>query len=199
MQFAAEDGDTFGEADDAGTAATGSCGNCMPPRPSSRTSTRSIPSPYVRTTVASVASAALRRSSTGGLKFTSPSVRSGRDHGIGRSAAPVTNGPAAPSSRSGPVHPSDGEEEASDACGSGEQEESTGALPANWHLLPWFPHPGGLARTAAAARVADAFAERHGLALPRFALTQGRLHSLESTSWMRPPGPGETSATIGFG
>lgn len=85
--------------------------------------------------------------------------------------------PAVPESRRNPLAPS----------------------PPNWPLRPWFPHPGELARTAAAARVVDAFAERHGLALPRFALTQGRLHSLESTSWMRPPGPGETSATIGFG
>ncbi|MFE0172266.1 SMI1/KNR4 family protein [Streptomyces sp. NPDC059002] len=81
----------------------------------------------------------------------------------------------------------------------GAVEETTGTLPAE--LAPsalGFTTPGADSRTAAEERVLDAIAERYGLTLPRLALTEGRLHSFESASWIRPPGPDETYLTIGF-
>ncbi len=75
---------------------------------------------------------------------------------------------------------------------AGAVAEVTGALPAE--LVPHalgFTNPGEQAQRAAAARALDVVAGRHGLTLPRLALTQGRLHSFESVSWSRPPGPGD--------
>ncbi|MFI9832313.1 SMI1/KNR4 family protein [Streptomyces sp. NPDC051913] len=43
----------------------------------------------------------------------------------------------------------------------------------------------------------DAVAAEFGVRLPRFALTQGRLHTVRTRSWRRPPGPGEGYVTIG--
>jgi hypothetical protein len=79
-------------------------------------------------------------------------------------------------------------------------EDSSGAVPAE--LAPaslGFDTPGTAAQAAAAARALDAIAGRYGVALPRLALTEGRLHSFESMSWIRPPGPGETYMTITLG
>ncbi|MFF7474901.1 SMI1/KNR4 family protein [Streptomyces sp. NPDC008092] len=45
-------------------------------------------------------------------------------------------------------------------------------------------------------RVLEALATEFGVRLPRFALTQGRLHTLRTRPWNRAPGPGETYLTI---
>ncbi|MGW5867210.1 SMI1/KNR4 family protein [Streptomyces sp. NPDC055239] len=79
-------------------------------------------------------------------------------------------------------------------------EDSSGAVPAE--LAPaslGFDTPSTTAQTAATARALDAIADRYGVALPRLALTEGRLHSFESMSWIRPPGPGEAYMTITLG
>ncbi|MFD7535556.1 SMI1/KNR4 family protein [Streptomyces sp. NPDC059819] len=83
---------------------------------------------------------------------------------------------------------------------AGAVEEITGALPAELapHALG-FTTPGEQPQRAAAARALDAVAERHGLTLPRLALTQGRLHSFESVSWSRPPDPGDFHWTAAIG
>ncbi|MEU6765060.1 SMI1/KNR4 family protein [Streptomyces sp. NPDC046853] len=79
-------------------------------------------------------------------------------------------------------------------------EHSSGSLPAE--LTPTalgFDMPGTAARAAATARALEAITGRYGVSLPRRALTEGRLHSFESASWIRPPGPGETYMTITIG
>ncbi|MCX4719065.1 SMI1/KNR4 family protein [Streptomyces virginiae] len=79
-------------------------------------------------------------------------------------------------------------------------EPSIGAVPPG--LAPpalGFDAPGADGQAAAAARALDAIARLHGVTLPRLALTEGRLHTFESLSWSRPPGPGETYTTISFG
>ncbi|MFJ2864230.1 SMI1/KNR4 family protein [Kitasatospora sp. NPDC087314] len=48
-------------------------------------------------------------------------------------------------------------------------------------------------------RALAAIAVEFGVSLPRFALTEGRLHTFTTCSWTRPPGPGETYAVISFG
>lgn len=79
-------------------------------------------------------------------------------------------------------------------------EDSSGDLPAELAPGPLgFDSPGTAAHTAAAARALDAIADRYGVALPRLALTKGRLHSFESMSWIRPPGPGEPYVIMGIG
>ncbi|MEV0281130.1 SMI1/KNR4 family protein [Streptomyces sp. NPDC050610] len=77
-----------------------------------------------------------------------------------------------------------------DVCGAVPPELAPAAL--------GFDTPGTAAQAEAAVRALDAIADRYGVALPRFAITEGRLHSFESTSWIRPPGPGEPYASIGF-
>ncbi|MEV0532912.1 SMI1/KNR4 family protein [Kitasatospora sp. NPDC050463] len=49
-------------------------------------------------------------------------------------------------------------------------------------------------------RALAAVAAEFGVSLPRFALTEGRLHTFTTRSWTRPPGPGETYvvATVGL-
>ncbi|MCZ4119788.1 SMI1/KNR4 family protein [Streptomyces sp. H39-S7] len=79
-------------------------------------------------------------------------------------------------------------------------EDTTGNVPAE--LTPTalgFETRDAAAQTAAAARALDAIAELYGVTLPRLALTEGRLHSFETVSWIRPPGPGDTYMTITVG
>ncbi|WP_329166381.1 SMI1/KNR4 family protein [Streptomyces sp. NBC_01267] len=45
----------------------------------------------------------------------------------------------------------------------------------------------------------EAIATEFGVSLPRFALTHGRLHTFQTCSWTRPPGPGETYMTVTLG
>ncbi|MFE0626777.1 SMI1/KNR4 family protein [Streptomyces sp. NPDC058864] len=45
-------------------------------------------------------------------------------------------------------------------------------------------------------RALQALAAEFGVRLPRFALTRGRLHTLRTRSWSRPPGPGEAYVTV---
>lgn len=47
-------------------------------------------------------------------------------------------------------------------------------------------------------RVLAALATEFGVRLPRFALTQGRLHTLRTRPWNRAPGPGEPYLTVRF-
>jgi hypothetical protein len=79
---------------------------------------------------------------------------------------------------------------------AGTIEATAGAVPAG--LAPpalGFDAPGTDGQATAAARALDAIARLHGVTLPRLALTEGRLHTFESLSWSRPPGPGETYTT----
>ncbi|MFE2373454.1 hypothetical protein [Streptomyces sp. NPDC059398] len=55
------------------------------------------------------------------------------------------------------------------------------------------------AQWGAQGRELDAIADLYGVALPRLALTEGRLHSFETVSRIRPPGPGEAHMTITMG
>ncbi|MGC0417218.1 hypothetical protein [Embleya sp. AB8] len=48
-------------------------------------------------------------------------------------------------------------------------------------------------------RALEAITAEFGVTLPRFALTQGRLHTLHTRSWTRPPGPGESYMVISLG
>ncbi|MFB6517156.1 SMI1/KNR4 family protein [Streptomyces sp. NPDC056401] len=82
----------------------------------------------------------------------------------------------------------------------GTLESAAGSVPAE--LIPpalGFDAPDADGQAAAAARALDAVARLHGVTVPRLALTEGRLHTFESLSWSRPPGPGETYTTISFG
>ncbi|WP_240137036.1 SMI1/KNR4 family protein [Streptomyces sp. MUM 178J] len=45
----------------------------------------------------------------------------------------------------------------------------------------------------------EAIAAEFGVSLPRFALTEGRLHGFTTRSWTRQPGPGEAYVVMGFG
>ncbi|MGW1622700.1 SMI1/KNR4 family protein [Streptomyces sp. NPDC002172] len=45
-------------------------------------------------------------------------------------------------------------------------------------------------------RVLEALGTEFGVRLPRFALTQGRLHALRTRPWNRAPGPGESYMTV---
>ncbi|MFJ2775866.1 SMI1/KNR4 family protein [Kitasatospora sp. NPDC087315] len=58
------------------------------------------------------------------------------------------------------------------------------------HVLPEQDDRRGDRRAERAALTA--IAAEFGVALPRFALTEGRLHSFTTRSWTRPPGPGES-------
>ncbi|MFD3873971.1 SMI1/KNR4 family protein [Streptomyces sp. NPDC058623] len=82
----------------------------------------------------------------------------------------------------------------------GTVEATTGAVPAELAAPALgFDCPDSDSQAAAAARALDAIARLHGVTLPRLALTEGRLHTFESLSWSRPPGPGETYTTITIG
>ncbi|MFI5801797.1 SMI1/KNR4 family protein [Streptomyces sp. NPDC051561] len=59
--------------------------------------------------------------------------------------------------------------------------------------------PAAVAHAVATLRALDALAERYGVGLPRHALTEGRLHSFESVSWVREPRPGDSWVTLSFG
>ncbi|MFF7988794.1 SMI1/KNR4 family protein [Kitasatospora xanthocidica] len=48
-------------------------------------------------------------------------------------------------------------------------------------------------------RALTAIAAEFGVGLPRFAVTEGRLHTFTTRSWTRPPGPGETYAVLTLG
>ncbi|WP_406192397.1 SMI1/KNR4 family protein [Kitasatospora sp. NBC_01560] len=82
----------------------------------------------------------------------------------------------------------------------GTLEATSGAVPAE--LAPpalGFDGPDTEGQAEAAARALDAIAHLHGVTVPRLALAEGRLHTFESLSWSRPPGPGETYTTISIG
>ncbi|MFI1379485.1 SMI1/KNR4 family protein [Embleya sp. NPDC020886] len=53
------------------------------------------------------------------------------------------------------------------------------------------PRAGELFSASGHRRALAAVTAEFGVALPRFALTRGRLHTLTTASWTRPPGPGE--------
>ncbi|MFJ8476412.1 SMI1/KNR4 family protein [Kitasatospora sp. NPDC094011] len=62
------------------------------------------------------------------------------------------------------------------------------------------PVPGeGAPDRTGERRALTAIAAEFGVGLPRFAITEGRLHTFTTRSWTRPPGPGETYAIFTFG
>ncbi|MER6556672.1 SMI1/KNR4 family protein [Streptomyces sp. NPDC001027] len=67
-----------------------------------------------------------------------------------------------------------------------------GALDPDHLFSPDEPHDERLGEH----RALQALAAEIGIRLPRFALIRGRLHTLRTLSWSRPPGPGETYVTL---
>ncbi|MFF2406007.1 SMI1/KNR4 family protein [Streptomyces sp. NPDC058092] len=56
--------------------------------------------------------------------------------------------------------------------------------------------PAPLGALSSGGPALDAIAAVYGVSLPRFALRVGGLHAVAAKSWIRPPGPGEGSATF---
>ncbi|MFE0176003.1 SMI1/KNR4 family protein [Streptomyces sp. NPDC059002] len=79
----------------------------------------------------------------------------------------------------------------------GSRREQTGTLPAALSPDHLFPNPEGPAADRSDERGAlDAIAATFGVSLPQFALDEGRLPTLPTRPWIRPPGPGEPYATV---
>ncbi|WP_066927574.1 SMI1/KNR4 family protein [Streptomyces sp. NBRC 110611] len=77
------------------------------------------------------------------------------------------------------------------------ERHQTGPLPAALSPDHLFPDPAGpAADLSEAGRALDAIAAAFRVSLPQFALDHGRLPILPTQPWIRPPGPGETYATI---
>ncbi|MFJ2773897.1 SMI1/KNR4 family protein [Streptomyces sp. NPDC087300] len=82
----------------------------------------------------------------------------------------------------------------------GPRRDRSGTLPAALSPDLLFPDPAGPAADRAdEARALHATAETFGVSLPRFALDDGRLPTVLTRPWIRPPGPGEAYATMGWG
>ncbi|MFG2440723.1 SMI1/KNR4 family protein [Streptomyces sp. NPDC048508] len=80
---------------------------------------------------------------------------------------------------------------------AGTQEATVGDVPAELTSPALgFDAPDADGQAAAAALALDAITLLYDVTLPRLALTEGRLHTFESLSWTRPPGPGETYTTV---
>ncbi|MFE4513559.1 SMI1/KNR4 family protein [Kitasatospora sp. NPDC056783] len=73
-----------------------------------------------------------------------------------------------------------------------------GLDPDTLFAAPAVPDEGAPDRTGE-RRALTAIAAEFGVSLPRFAITEGRLHSFTTRSWTRPPGPGETYTVITVG
>ncbi|MFI2608524.1 SMI1/KNR4 family protein [Kitasatospora sp. NPDC018619] len=63
---------------------------------------------------------------------------------------------------------------------------------------PAVPGEGAPDRTGE-RRALAAIAAEFGVSLPRFAITEGRLHTFTTRSWTRPPGPDETYVVVAWG
>ena len=74
-----------------------------------------------------------------------------------------------------------------------------GAVPGAFDPDRLFPGTEPLSGRLGERRTLEALAAEFGVRLPRFALTQGRLHTFTTRSWTRPPAPGEGYAVIGTG
>ncbi|MFF7639801.1 SMI1/KNR4 family protein [Streptomyces canus] len=74
-----------------------------------------------------------------------------------------------------------------------------GTVPAALAPDRLFPQDEPLTQRLGERRTLGVLAAEFGVRLPRFALTQGRLHTFTTRSWTRPPGPGETYAVIRMG
>ncbi|MEU6379123.1 SMI1/KNR4 family protein [Streptomyces sp. NPDC046909] len=75
--------------------------------------------------------------------------------------------------------------------------DSRGAVPSRLDPHRLFPPDEPRDQRRGERRALEAIGAELGVALPRFALTQGRLHTLRTRSWRRPPGPGEGYVTVG--
>lgn len=74
-----------------------------------------------------------------------------------------------------------------------------GSIPAFLDPGGLFPQPDPLSDRLGERRALAALADAFDVGLPRFALSQGRLHHCTTRSWTRPPGPGESYVVIGMG
>lgn len=83
----------------------------------------------------------------------------------------------------------DGTREYAFTCTDGEIRR-TGDIPRALDPDRFFAVPG--AGAAAERPLLEAVAEHFGVRLPRHALLNGRLHTVTTRSWTRPPGDGET-------
>jgi hypothetical protein len=75
--------------------------------------------------------------------------------------------------------------------------DSRGAVPSTMDPHRLFPRDEPRDQRLGERRALEAMGAEFGVGLPRFALTQGRLHTLRTRSWRRPPGPGEGYVTVG--
>ncbi|MFF9645535.1 SMI1/KNR4 family protein [Kitasatospora aureofaciens] len=73
-----------------------------------------------------------------------------------------------------------------------------GLDPDTLFAAPAAPGEGALDRTGE-RRALTAIAAEFGVSLPRFAITEGRLHTFTTRSWTRPPGPDETYVVVTSG
>jgi hypothetical protein len=71
-----------------------------------------------------------------------------------------------------------------------------GAVPEALDPDRLFGEDGADAGRLGERRALEALATEFGVRLPRFALTRGRLHTLRTRPWNRPPRPGERYATL---
>jgi hypothetical protein len=79
----------------------------------------------------------------------------------------------------------------------GAERHQTGTLPTALSPDDLFPDPAGpVTDRSDEGRALDAIAARFGVSLPQFALDHGRLPTLPTQPWIRPPGPGEAYATV---
>ncbi|MBE8474957.1 SMI1/KNR4 family protein [Streptomyces justiciae] len=76
--------------------------------------------------------------------------------------------------------------------------DSRGAVPGALDPHRLFPADEPRDQRLGERRALESVAAEFGVHLPRFALTQGRLHTLRTRSWRRAPGPGEGYVTVGI-
>ncbi|MER5431230.1 SMI1/KNR4 family protein [Streptomyces sp. NPDC002588] len=141
-------------------------------------------------------------------RFVSPAVAASRGGAEAGRAVVVWSADASRPGPWGVFHLSvaqDGEEryaftarwKSGDGAGEGGREELTidrrGDIPGSLDPERFFGSDG-----TGEAGVLDAVAAEFGVGLPRFALTEGRAHTLITRSWTRPPQPGETYAVLRF-
>ncbi|MEU9451656.1 SMI1/KNR4 family protein [Streptomyces sp. NPDC048277] len=133
--------------------------------------------------------------SPGGQRFVSPGLAASR----GTRTVTVWSEPSR-AHRPGVFHLSvaeNGEERYGLTVG-GTATDSRGTVPDALRPDLLFPPDAPAEDRRGERRALGALAGELGVRLPRFALTQGRLHTFRTRSWNRAPGPGEAYVTIGF-
>ncbi|MFG2517669.1 SMI1/KNR4 family protein [Streptomyces sp. NPDC048527] len=79
------------------------------------------------------------------------------------------------------------------------ERHQTGDIPAELYPDHLFPDPAGPATDLSdESRALEAIATRFGVSLPEFALNHGRLPTLPTRPWLRPPEPREVQARLTF-